>query len=147
MNEYVPSAKIKAAIKTFEGLRLTVYSDTAGFATIGNGHKLKRGETLTSITLEQANSLFDVDVADTVNQFLPLIQVKLNQNQLDAILDFCFNLGVERFKTSTMLKMINQGDLDGAAKQFQLWVNVAGKVSTGLVKRRAFEATLFQTPC
>jgi hypothetical protein len=51
-------------LKTSEGFRSHVYSDVAGFATIGYGHKLNPGESYPNgITEGQASTLLNQDVA------------------------------------------------------------------------------------
>ena len=52
-----------SVIKQFEGLRLEVYVDIAGFRTIGFGHKLTAAETFTTITEQQADEILHRDVA------------------------------------------------------------------------------------
>ena len=46
---------------------------------------------------------------------------------------------------STLLKLVNKGDLIAAAKEFPKWNKVGGKVSPGLVRRRAAEKFYFET--
>ena len=56
-----------------------------------------------------------------------------------------FNIGCQAFSGSTLLKMINVGDLDGAANEFQKWHKSGGKDSNGLFRRRLAEAEYFRT--
>ena len=53
-------------IQQNEGLRLTVYKDVAGNATIGYGHLLQPGENYTTITENQATALLQSDVVPVV---------------------------------------------------------------------------------
>jgi lysozyme len=64
--------------------------------------------------------------------------------KLNAIVDFCYNLGVGRLQTSTLKRKINQQDWDGAIEQLKLWVRGGGKVLRGLVIRRDAEAALMR---
>jgi len=59
---------------------------------------------------------------------------------------FTYNVGVENLAVSTLLKLLNQGDVAGAAQQFKLWDHVGGVVLPGLVKRRQAETNLFLLP-
>ena len=43
MNDFLPSQDLLAAIRQFEGLRLRLYTDAAGYPTIGYGHWIPRG--------------------------------------------------------------------------------------------------------
>jgi len=56
---------------------------------------------------------------------------------------FIFNCGVSAFKSSTLLRLLNQGDYEGARKQFLRWDKAGGKPLLGLARRRAAEASMF----
>jgi lysozyme len=60
--------------------------------------------------------------------------------------DFVFNLGAGNFQSSTLLKLLNSGDYQGASGQFPLWNHAGGVVVAGLTARRLAEQTLFNTP-
>lgn len=130
-------------IKKFEGCSLKAYKCPAGIWTIGYGHTLKVNEGQT-ITKKQAEDLLKQDLRSfelTVNN---LVNVPLNQNQFDALVSFCYNLGAGNLKSSTLLKLLNKEDYIAAAEQFDRWVYAGGKKLSGLVKRRAAEKKLFQ---
>lgn len=132
-------------IKQQEGLRLTVYADVVGHMTVGYGHKddsMTEGDT---ITQDQADQYLQDDVEIVVSSINDIVTVSLNQNQFDALCDFEFNLGAGSLKNSTLLKLLNQGDYDGAAAQFPLWDHAGGKVNQDLLNRRNAEAALFQS--
>ena len=129
-------------IKNFEGCVLKAYKCPAGVWTIGYGHTsgVKEGQT---ITKEQAEEFLKQDLNRfeiTVNN---LVNVPLNQNQFDALVSFCYNLGPNNLKNSTLLKLLNKKDYLGAADQFDRWVYAGGKKLPGLEKRRAAEKELF----
>lgn len=84
----------------------------------------------------------------------------LAQKEFDALVSFVFNVGEGRAdapgrpgrdgfvrlrsgRPSTMLRLLNNLDFDGAAEQFAFWVKSAGKDVPGLVKRRAAERAMF----
>jgi lysozyme len=129
-------------IKSFEGCRLTSYQDVVGVWTIGYGHTsgVRSGQT---ITQQQADDLLKSDLASFGNQVTDLVHVPLNQYQFDALVSFCYNVGVHAFATSTLLQMLNAKDYNGASNQFDLWVHAKGKVIQGLVTRRKAEKSLF----
>ncbi|MCD8282154.1 MAG: lysozyme [Prevotella sp.] len=129
-------------IKEFEGLRLTAYNDGGGVRTIGYGHTsgVKTGQT---ITKEQANSLLAADVADC-EEFVNSLGLSINQNQFDALVDFCFNLGSGSLGSSTLLRKIRAGAADEEIQsEFRKWRCCKGIVQPGLVKRRDWEATMW----
>lgn len=130
-------------IKQFEGCRLTAYKCPAGVLTIGYGHTgadVKEGQT---ITQEQAEKLLRSDLVVHCNNVSGLVKVPLNQNQFDALVSFEYNIGYGNFKSSTLLRLLNQGDYNGAAEQFQRWRYANGKVLSGLITRRQKEKDLF----
>lgn len=134
-----------AAIKAHEGLRLQAYPDPASGGepwTIGWGHTggVKRGDI---ITIEQAEQFLAEDIDTAQRGIRNLVKVPLTEGQLWALTSFVFNLGVGALRKSTLLKRLNAGDYAGAAGQFGLWVNAAGRPMPGLVRRRAEEKAMF----
>lgn len=89
----------KKLIKSFEGCRLTGCRLTAykpvpteKYWTIGWGHygaNIHKGQV---ITQKQADALFDKDIQVYVNH-VNALGMKLNQNQFDALVSFCYNCG------------------------------------------------------
>lgn len=129
-------------IKNFEGCVLNAYKCPAGVWTIGYGHTsgVKEGQT---ITKAQAEELLIQDLRPFEIGVNNLVNVPLNQNQFDALVSFCYNLGTGNLKKSTLLKLLNKGDYNGAAEQFDRWVYAGGEKLNGLVKRRSAEKKLF----
>jgi lysozyme len=69
----------------------------------------------------------------------------LYPNRFAACTSFAYNLGVGRYQSSTLRRLVNLEEWDDAAEQFQRWVYAGGQKLTGLVRRRAAEAKLFST--
>ena len=133
-----------ALIKSFEGFRPFVYKDTAGFPTIGYGHKLKPGESFPSgVTDAEATNLLHTDVATAERAVNTLAKVPLTQGQFDGLCSFTYNLGSGTLERSTLLKLLNEGKYDEASAQFVLWDHAGGVVSEGLLRRREAERVLF----
>lgn len=133
----------KQAIKTAEGLRLTAYLDTGGVWTIGYGHTggdVREGLT---IPLSEAERLLTRDLRVAEGHVNDAVKVKLTQNQFDALVSFVYNVGGGAFRSSTLLKLLNAGDYDGAANQLPRWNKDNGKVVNGLTNRRREERELF----
>jgi lysozyme len=61
---------------------------------------------------------------------------------LGAMADFAYNLGVARYRGSTLRRKVDAQDWEGAKEQLALWVRGGGRVLPGLVKRRQAEAKL-----
>ena len=156
-------------IKSFEGLldgdpstvNLDPYIDPVGIWTIGWGHAISVGGSFLKgsenkararglypggITREQAEVLLRADLMDTCRDVTAAVSVPLTDNQFGALVSFTFNLGIGNLKKSTLLRLVNAGDFVNAAQEFKKWNRAGGHVLSGLTKRRAAEATLFQTP-
>lgn len=138
-------------IRDFEGFSAKPYRCPAGVPTIGYGSTRYANGTpvkLTDPPITEAKA--DEIMRATLNQYEAAVNryvtVPLNQNQFDALVDFAYNAGAQSLRTSTLLKLLNQGDYAGAAAQFDKWVNGGGKKLPGLVRRRASERKLFETP-
>lgn len=129
-------------IKGFEGERLKAYQCTAGVWTIGVGHT-KGVKPNDRITEGISKILFEQDLLAFKLEMLPLVKVEVTQGQFVALLSFVFNLGITFFKTSTLLKKLNQGDYVGASNEFLRWKYANGKVVEGLLNRRKAEKALF----
>lgn len=145
----INTVNVREIIKAHEGWRATRYLDTAGYPTIGWGHKILPGENLTTITKEQGEALLTADIERTRRGILPYITRPMNRNEEAAAVSLAFNIGVTAFKNSTLLKKWNAGDKAGAAAEFLRW-NKERKdgqlvVNRGLAARREKEKTLFLT--
>lgn len=129
--------------KRFEGLRLHAYRCPAGVWTIGYGHTrdVKPGQTITE---EQADALLDQDLGICSRQVRQMVNVRITQNQVEALTDFVFNLGPGNFKGSILLRKINRDPDDPTIRdEFAKWVKSNFEVLPGLVARRAAEAELY----
>jgi lysozyme len=144
-----PTESCYNIIKKWEGLKTLSYLCPAGIPTIGygstfyaNGSKVKLGEV---ITLECADKLmmFEVD-----KLALKLVnKADFNQNQFNAIVSLCYNIGLGAFEKSTLLKKAKINVNDASIRdEFMKWVKGGGKTLPGLVKRRKEEADLYFTP-
>lgn len=135
---------LKSFIIEMEGLHLTAYKCPAGILTIGVGHTngVKIGDL---ITKEQAMQFLDSDIRIAKAQVIRLVKPKLEPHQLDALTDFVFNLGVAKFKSSTLLKCINEGRMYDVPTQLKRWIYADGKVLNGLVRRRNLEAQIWES--
>lgn len=126
----------------FEGLRLKAYKDAAGVPTIGYGHthNVRMGDRITSW---YAKDLLSEDIAYFEDQVKEL-DVARTEGQLDALVSFAFNLGIDRLKKSTLLKVIREGGSKSQIKrEFKRWVYADGKKLKGLERRREWETKRF----
>lgn len=134
-------------IKEFEGCELKAYLCPGDVWTIGwgttepiNGVRPHEGMT---ITQKQADDLLIKNLKAYENAVNKNVTYKINQSQFDALVSFTYNCGVGALQTSTLLKKLNTGDVQGAASEFLKWNRSGGKVLAGLTRRRKAERELF----
>jgi lysozyme len=135
----------KDLIKLFEGVRLKAYKCSAGVPTIGfgntyypNGDKVKMGDT---ITLEQAEELFDNLIVRYERIVNSKLKVDVKQNEYDALVSHTYNTG----GSTTLFRLVNaKADKDKIKNWFLTkYITANGKVLKGLKNRRLKEWELF----
>jgi lysozyme len=127
-----------------ENTRYVAYRDSGGVWTIGAGHTGPEVIEGMRIDDSQVDAYLREDLAEAEEAINRLVKCELNQHQFDALVSFVFNIGVGAFAKSTILKLLNQCDMAGAAKQFARWNKVKGRIVGGLIKRRALERRIFE---
>lgn len=130
-------------IKSFESCKLQAYKCPAGVWTIGWGHTGPIAAPGSKITQDVADSLLAFDLEFFERGVLSMVKVSITQGQFDALVSFAFNCGLSSLRGSTLLRMLNSGDINGAADQFGRWTKSKGVPLAGLVRRRAAERALF----
>ncbi len=134
-----------AVLKQAEGFRGETYLDATGYPTIGYGHRLVHPESYPQgITEAQALVILEWDVREAEQAVERLVKVPLTQGQLDALVDFTFNLGSGQLAASTLLQELNAGRYDAAAEQLLRWDHAGKEVVAGLQARREAEFRLWQ---
>ena len=131
--------------QSFESCRLVPYLDSKGAPTNGwgNTHGVIMG---VAITQEQADADFLSNMKEAVRAVNQYTTIQLTQNEFDALVDLVFNIGSGNFYTSTLLKLLNAGNKQGAGSEFEKWDMSGGVHLPGLLKRRIVEEFLFNTP-
>lgn len=141
-------------IQEFESFVNAPYLDSARVWTIGYGSTYyPNGKPVTGrdkpITREYAETIqrnvISKDFEPVINELLEkeIASGFINQNMFDAIISLTYNIGVNGFKRSSVLRLLKQGDKQNAADAFLLWNKADGKVLKGLVNRRKKERELF----
>ena len=131
-------------IREVEGFKREAYQDEGGVWTIGYGHIKGVSEGMT-ITQEEAEEMLRDEMAEYEGYVNRLVTAELNQNQFDAMVSWVYNLGGGNLSSSTLLKVLNDGDYAGVPAQMMRWNKAGGKVLEGLTRRRQAEADLFGT--
>ena len=135
-----------ALIEQFEGFRADWYDDPVGVRTIGYGwtHDLPDGLE-PPLSEPEARDLLRQTVGEYEAAVRRLVEVPLAQPQFDALVSFTYNLGPANLSSSTLLRLLNEGNATDAAMEFDRWVIAGGMPLAGLVRRRAAERALFES--
>ena len=137
-------------IKEFEGCRLTAYKDSVGVLTIGWGttnadYSITKTHIVHGLTISQSTA--DKWLEDSLNKkYVPKVMkydstYHWNQNELDALTSFAYNIG-----------SIDQLTANGTRSKLQIsekilaYDKAGGKTLAGLTRRRKAEKKLFDTP-
>jgi len=135
-------------IKQSEGFRDRMYLDATGLPTIGYGTLIdsEKEEYLKTAVITEADgeALLKIDLINIEKGINNLVTSRINQNQFDALISFCYNIGLGNFKKSTLLKKINANPIDpNIMAEFGKWTRAGGKMLPGLVIRRQKESDLY----
>ena len=154
MNEHLKLTNAGAKlIQHFEGClkqkgeHFHAYKCPAGVLTIGWGHTNHHGRKFDDSsrwTAEECDQAFMEDMGGFERDVRKAVKVPLEPYQFDALVSFTYNCGSGNLNKSTLLKKVNAGDFEGAAKEFKKWNKANGKELAGLTRRRNSEALMFQ---
>jgi lysozyme len=139
-----------ALIKHHEGVRNRPYRCPANLYTVGVGHLIGDGKSLPeswnrTFSQEEIDGLLKSDLRRFelgVHKMLP--NVLLRQHEFDAIISFCFNLGLGCFQRSTLRQALLRGDKKAAMESLVKYCRAGGKILRGLQIRRLDEKALFE---
>ena len=141
----------EALLHHFEGFRHDAYPDpgTGGDPwTIGygntryeDGSRVRPGDR---VSRARGAELFRNILLGFERAVLDAVKVPLTQGQFDALVSLAYNIGSGALRSSTLLRVLNAGDYEGAADQFLRWNRGGGRVLPGLTRRREAERKLFR---
>jgi lysozyme len=139
-----------ALIKHHEGVRSRPYRCPANLWTVGVGHLIGDGKSLPdswnrTFSQEEIDGILKSDLRRFelgVHKMLP--NVPLRQHEFDAIISFCFNLGLGCFQRSTIRQALLRGDKKAAMESLVKYCRAGGKILRGLQIRRLDERALFE---
>ncbi len=145
------NAKGYDLIKGFEGLVLKPYKCSANISTVGygntyyeNGVKVQMSDP--PITKQRAEELLKHSADRYASKVANLLKKPVTQNQFNALVSFCFNIGSGALASSTLLKLVNINPNDAMiAKEFLRWNKVNKVPNNGLTNRRIKESALYFT--
>lgn len=134
------------ALHKREGLRLKPYLDTRGVPTIAMGNTFYLdGKKVTMqdkpLTLNEAFKLGRIVSDNFAKQVLALLKKEVNQNQFNALVSLAYNIGINGFAKSTVLKRVNINPNDPTIKSaFMMWTK-----NKELIGRRKSEVEQYFT--
>ena len=143
------SDKLIKLLRHHEGVKNKPYKCPAGLWTVGVGHLIGDGKTLPAswnktFTNEEIDAILKRDLNRFelgVHKMLP--NVRLRQHEFDALVSFCFNLGLGCFQRSTIRQALLRGDKEAAMESLVKYCRAGGKILKGLQNRRLDERKLF----
>ncbi len=136
-----------------------VYPDSRNLPTIGIGHLLTSSELSSGkiniagrlvkyhkgLTDEEVEMLCRQDADKAVRAVNMNVHVPMTQNQFNALVSFTFNVGIQAFKNSTLLRRLNVGSYSSVPHEMRRWVHASGMVVQGLINRREAEVKLWES--
>jgi lysozyme len=136
-------------IKRFEGYRRQAAQLPDGRWTIGFGHT-QTARQGAEVSEADAEALLLYDLIGVAHAVAELVYADVTQNQFDALCAFAFSIGLDAFRSSDVLKRVNEGAHIPAAFALEMWrkADFEGEriVIDAMVRRRAAEKLLFLTP-
>lgn len=138
------NAELINGVKFFEGYRPNAYTCSGGVRTIGYGCTDKNIVALGAITESYAADLLCDHLNAVRDRVDEMVEVPLTANQLNALTSFTFNCGVGALKQLISGDdRLNSGNYDSVEEILPMYRKAGGKVREGLVKRRAWELSLW----
>lgn len=135
-----------AAIMGYEGFVSPPYQDQAGVWTNGYGNTEGVSKSTPPVTEPKARATLQRQIDGRAAKLDAMLERPAGPNQTAAYLSLMFNIGVDRFRRSTVLRLHNAGRFAEACDAILMWNKhtdpKTGKlvVNRGLANRRAKEA-------
>lgn len=139
--------------KPFEGFEANPYPDPGtggepwafGFGSTLDADEKQVTAQTPAITYNAACDLAMRDMYRAFSAIASDITAPLTVHEIAAVMDFIYNVGAGNFKSSTLLRLLNQRKYGLAAGQFERWDQAGGRVMAGLLRRRVAEEKVFNT--
>lgn len=128
-------------IKEDETLQLKAY-ELGGYWFIGYGHLMLEGEP-DVITEAQADEYLLEDIMWCERQMDKVLTSLISENEFSALTSFCYNIGTGKFRKTSTVKLLNDGDRIGAADALLQWNRLNGVYNAHIHARRKKERALF----
>ena len=114
--------------------------------TIGWGSTGPEVKHDTVWTQQQAEASLDNHLLHFCAGVLTMSPTLLQESprRLAAIISFAYNCGLRNYRISTLKKRVDAKDWVGASEEIVKWNKAAGRILTGLTRRRQAEARLLK---
>lgn len=126
-------------IPQLEGVEYKAYKDIGGVWTVCNGitgPDVIIGKVYTESECKNLLQKHLIPYARSVDR---AVKVPASEYQKAALISFSFNVGVNAFERSSLLRYLNSGESKKACDALRQWVYVDKKKIPGLMNRREVE--------
>ncbi len=130
-----------AVVGSHEGLRLTAYRDIVGVPTVcyGETRGVRMGQ---SYTKPQCDAMLLKALDEFARGVERCAKQPMGDKQYVAHLSLAYNIGINGYCKSTVVRLHNAGDRRGSCRAFMMWNKAGGREIAGLTRRRAEERDL-----
>lgn len=128
-----------AVVAPWEGLETKPYFDIVGVRTVCYGETQVE---MREYTPAECEAMLRERVAEFYTVVDTSVTYDVPLSMKAAMTSFAYNVGADAFKTSTMVKKANRGDLYGACQELDRWVYASRMWVRGLAERRKVEKAL-----
>lgn len=135
----VVTAAVLATVSQFEGKSNDPYFDIVGVQTVCDG---QTNVPMRHYSDAECAAMLKASLVKYGNGILQCISVPITSSEHAAYTSFSYNVGVQAFCKSSLLKKLNAGDHYGACDGLLAWDKAAGKEVVGLLNRRKGEREL-----
>jgi lysozyme len=128
-------------VAKWEGLELAAYLDPVRVPTIcyGSTEGVKLGQVKTQA---ECDALLAAELGVFMRGVDAAVKVPMPETRRAALTSFAYNVGLENFRRSTLLRLLNAGQTAAACNELRRWVYAKGIKLKGLVRRREAEREL-----
>ncbi len=141
------STRGKIELACHEGLSTQIYFDSVGVRTIGIGATVSEIPSLgqwpltDSLSVADVLDLFDKSLKKYEEAIDQVLKVEITQQQCDALVGMCYNIGCGGIQRSSLIRRINEGaSMEDIRAAFMMW-----NKPKEITHRRQEEALLFTT--
>ena len=132
-------------IKDFEGFALKSYKCPAGRWTISWGLTGPDIGPNTVWTAEKCDAEFQMRLRLYEREVEAMLMgARVNDFVFAALVSWCWNVGLDAARKSTLIRKLRAGDEMGAWSELPRWCHSNGQLLPGLVRRRRSEQELWK---